>query len=299
MSSRFHSFSLLNNALYCQQHLQPRSSIVRRNTGMAFIWWRVKKQLFAAGFLWSWYCRPGWVQSDLPRVCPHWLQALTIGSLTNSHSMSPEPLLICWQASGNHGFSERLCRMDSQKNSAEWSQWRFLRSRSWLGSGLQAWPRSCEKPTRGSVDARNECPPLGTWGSLGPQQPSYIHLGMRPEANTLKLVEQEDEMSLGPQGSFESYPPLELPYFLISYCIGLEIALRFKSFSAVSPVPCWKYPHTTSQQHLVVLATKGMIWGSNLHQTGDALRTSVTNTPDGGENASEQVESYIMKFPWG
>lgn len=61
---------------------------------------------------------------------------------------------------------------------------------------------------------------------------------MRPEANMLKLVEQEDEMSPGPQGSFESYLPLELPYFLISYCIGLEIALRFKSFSVVSPVPC-------------------------------------------------------------
>lgn len=71
---------------------------------------------------------------------------------------------------------------------------------------LQAWRRSHGKSTGGFRDARKKCPLLGTRESLGLQQPSsnYLVASMRSEANMLKLVEQEDGMSLGPPGCSES-----------------------------------------------------------------------------------------------
>lgn len=100
----------------------------------------------------------------------------------------------------------------------------------------------------------------------------------------LKLVEQEDEMSLGPQESFGNrLSNLGTPYLHISYCVRLEVLLRIHPtfFSCIHYIS-----HAAGStliqhlEHLVVLVHNGIVPGPNLHQTGGALGVSVTKASD-------------------
>lgn len=122
------------------------------NIEMADIWCRVKKQLFAAGFLWL-YCRLG-LGSPRP--------AEVVATLV--------PGMDSWQPSNSHsrpyglygGAGRHQATMITRKDSTRWilicssQSWWFLRQSDWLKnrSVLQSWPKSHEKSTRSWRDTR-------------------------------------------------------------------------------------------------------------------------------------------------
>lgn len=149
---------------------------------------------------------------------PHRLLAWTSGSPANSHSLSPQPLLICWEASGNPGLLESVYTQASQDDS----------SGTVVNSGMdpyrspgQGAMRSCWR-LKGRKEGTS---PSGGRGKLGAEatiitQP--LRTSLRTEASMMTLVKQGDEMSPSPQGCFESSltqpGPVSLP---LSYHVKL------------------------------------------------------------------------------
>lgn len=96
----------------------------------------------------------------------------------------------------------------------------------------------------------------------------------------LKLVEQEDEMSLGPQESFGSrLTNLGTPYIHISYCARLEVLLSlhptfFSHTHCISraagstliqqPRSIWWSWSTTGLYQVQICTTLGVSWESQL-----------------------------------